>query len=167
MIVVTGSAPRCGTSAMMRLLVNEYKPHSYAELFPSYVAKEKNPEGYWDMGLSGTQEQAIPYEKGSVIKLWAPMFTRIDATKVKLLVVMNRANFVDQVSSIYSTGISEGLGPLSPRQISSLFHNQQSAIDKVFTDTPKLKVMMNDLRKNPGIILSKIKEILLWEYGQV
>ena len=49
MIVVTGTAPRCGTSAMMRALLKHYDPHSYAEAFPEYVAKEKNPLGYWDM----------------------------------------------------------------------------------------------------------------------
>ena len=72
MINVTGTAPRCGTSAMMRELLKEYKPHSYAQDFPDYVAREKNPEGFWDINkkyLYG--DDPIPYEEACTLKMAA------------------------------------------------------------------------------------------------
>ena len=161
MIVVTGTAPRCGTSAMMRLLRTEFPAHSYAEQFPSYVAKEKNPEGFWDLKHSTVfgQEQ-VPYEEGTVVKLWSPQFKLIDTSKVKLLVIMQRDNFMEQIESIYSCALAEGIPPLSPQDISLMFKNQNHGIQEEFADTTKLRVKMSDLRSKPDDVLSLIKELI-------
>jgi hypothetical protein len=161
MIVVTGTAPRCGTSAMMRLLQTEFPVHSYAEEFPEYVAPEKNPEGFWDVKPSVVFDgERIPYEEGTVIKLWAPQFKLIDTSKVKLLVIMQRENFMEQMKSIYSCALAEGLGPLSPQQVSLMFNAQYQGIEEEFADTTKLRVKMNDLRSSPDDVLSLIKELI-------
>ena len=161
MIVVTGTAPRCGTSAMMRLLLTEFPAHTYAEPFPSYVAEEKNPEGFWDLKPSVIMNgEAIPYEEGSVVKLWAPQFKLIDASKIKLLVIMQRDNFMKQIESIYSCALAEGIGPMSPQDISLMFRNQLRGIEGEFADTTKLRVKMSDLRSSPDDVLSLIKELI-------
>ena len=159
MIVVTGTAPRCGTSAMMRALLEHYKPHSYASAFPEYVAREKNPEGFWDLDKDKLQS-TIPYEEGSVVKLWSPSFPHLDVTKVKLLVVMSRNNFTHQVQSMVDCAVAEGLGPLEPKQISQIFLNQKNGIDEHFADTPKVRVEMERFRQDPDEIISYIKEIV-------
>jgi hypothetical protein len=160
MIVVTGTAPRCGTSAMMRLLLTEYKPHSYVEAFPSYVARDKNPEGFWDVkDAFGTDK--IPYEEDAAIKLWAPHFPRVDADEVKLLVVMHRDNFKEQVDSIHSCAIAEGLADFCNAEvISSMFINQQTGIENTFNETPQLRVRMSTLREDPDSVISQIKEMI-------
>ncbi len=161
MIVVTGTAPRCGTSAMMRLLLSEFPTHSYAEQFPSYVAEEKNPEGFWDLKPSVIFDQEpIPYEEGTVVKLWSPQFKLIDTSKVKLLVIMQRDNFMEQIQSIYSCALAEGIPPLSPQDISMMFKNQSNGIQEEFADTTKLRVKMSDLRSNPDDVLTLIKELI-------
>lgn len=161
MIVVTGTAPRCGTSAMMRLLLSEFPTHSYAEQFPSYVAEEKNPEGFWDLKPSVIFDQEpIPYEEGTVVKLWSPQFKLIDTSKVKLLVIMQRDNFMEQIQSIYSCALAEGIPPLSPQDISMMFKNQGNGIQEEFADTTKLRVKMSDLRSNPDDVLTLIKELI-------
>lgn len=161
MIVVTGTAPRCGTSAMMRLLLSEFPTHSYAEQFPSYVAEEKNPEGFWDLKPSVIFDQEpIPYEEGTIVKLWSPQFKLIDTSKVKLLVIMQRDNFMEQIQSIYSCALAEGIPPLSPQDISMMFKNQGNGIQEEFADTTKLRVKMSDLRSNPDDVLTLIKELI-------
>ena len=161
MIVVTGTAPRCGTSAMMRLLLTEFPAHTYAEPFPSYVAEEKNPEGFWDLKSSVIFDQElIPYEEGTVVKLWSPQFKLIDTSKVKLLVIMQRDNFMEQIQSIYSCALAEGIPPLSPQDISMMFKNQSNGIQEEFADTTKLRVKMSDLRSSPDDVLSLIKELI-------
>ena len=159
MIVVTATAPRAGTSAMMRALLEHYKPHSYAEAFPEYVAREKNPDGFWDLAKDKLQAE-IPYEEGSVIKLWAPSFAGLDTSRVKLLVVMSRSNFTEQVQSMVDCAVAEGLGVLEPKQISQIFLNQKNGIDGHFADTPKIRVDMERFRQDPDEIISYIKEIV-------
>lgn len=161
MIVVTGTAPRCGTSAMMRALLEHYEPHSYAEAFPEYVAKEKNPLGYWDMNKEKLfSADPIPTEECSVIKLWAPQFPRVQAEDIKLLVVMSRGDFDAQVKSIYHCAIAEGLAPPSHELISGMFLNQKNGIDAFFKDVPKIRVEMDTFRDNPNPIISYIKELV-------
>ena len=161
MIVVTGTAPRCGTSAMMRELLKEYKPHTYAQDFPDYVAREKNPEGFWDMNkkyLFG--DDPIPYEEDSVIKLWSPHFNRAPVQDVKLLIVMQRENFLDQMKSMHSCAIAEGYSSVEPHHLSMMFKNQKTGIDETFSETPQIRVMMETLREDPESVISSIKEII-------
>jgi hypothetical protein len=161
MIVVTGTAPRCGTSAMMRELLKEYKPHSYSEKFPAYSAKEKNPEGFWDIKKEALfTDELIPTEEDSVIKLWHPQFHRVNTSDVKLVIIMTRDSFIDQVQSIRSCAIAEGQLEPSPKQISQLFRNQQQGISSIFNENTQLRVRMETLRKNPESVLSYVKEIL-------
>tara|TARA_B100001093_G_C26701482_1_gene959298 strand:+ start:156 stop:641 length:486 start_codon:yes stop_codon:yes gene_type:complete len=161
MIVVTGTAPRCGTSAMMRELLKEYKPHSYSEKFPSYAAPEKNPEGFWDIKKEALfTDDPIPTEEDSVIKLWHPQFSRINSDDVNLVIVMTRKNFYDQVQSIRSCAIAEGQIEPSPKQISQIFKNQQQGLSSSFSETTQLRVNMETLKKDPESVISYIKEIL-------
>ena len=154
MIVVTGTAPRCGTSAMMRLLLTEYQPHSYIEEFPSYVAREKNPEGFWDVkDALGTDH--IPYEENTAIKLWAPHYSRVDPNDVKLVVVMHRDDIKQQYESIHSCAIAEGFGDsCTPEMISAMFATQQAGLETHFSETPQLRVRMASLREDPDSIIS-------------
>jgi len=161
MIVVTGTAPRCGTSAMMRELIKEYKPHSYAQDFPDYVAREKNPEGFWDIRkerLFG--DDPIPYEEDSVIKLWAPQFHRVEVQDIKLLIVMQRANFLHQIESMRSCAIAEGFLNVEPSHLSMMFKSQKTGIEDTFSETPQIRIMMETLREDPDSVISSIKEII-------
>lgn len=161
MIVVTGTAPRCGTSAMMRELIKEYTPHSYSEKFPSYAAPEKNPEGFWDIKKEALfTDEIIPTEENSVIKLWYPQFNRLNIEDVKLVIVMTRSNFVEQVKSIRSCAIAEGSPDPAPHEISRIFNNQQYGLDTIFNETPQIRIKMETLRKDPESVISYIKEIL-------
>jgi len=161
MIVVTGTAPRSGTSAMMRTLLKDYfNPHTYAEAFPSYVAREKNPEGFWDVKQEHVfGSGSIPYEPDSVIKLWAPHFPRVNVKKVSLLVIMQRENFSEQIKSMHSCAIAEGL-PCNDQMISHMFKQQQEGINKYFTETPQLWVKMGTLREDPDSVVEQIKEMI-------
>ena len=161
MIVVTGTAPRCGTSAMMRLLLTEFQPHSLTEAFPEYVARDKNPEGFWDIKKENlSSDESIPHEEGTVIKVWAPQFPRLDIEKVKLVVLMTRDDFMAQVESIYHCAVAEGFAPPTSEQISNMFMNQKEGIKSTFTNAQLLRVRMEDLREFPDRILSHIKEIV-------
>jgi len=161
MIVVTGTAPRCGTSAMMRLLLQSFEAHSLAEAFPEYVAREKNPDGFWDMKKEALfSSEKIPYEENKVIKLWSPQFSRVDASKVKLVVLMTRDDFEAQVASIYNCAIAEGFAPPTGEVISGMFQAQKEGIKSNFSNTQLLRVRMEDLREYPDQILSHIKEIV-------
>ena len=160
MIIVTGTAPRCGTSAMMRLLLEHYDAHSYIEPFPSYAAREKNPEGFWDLKgehLFGTDP--IPSEDAA-IKLWAPQFPRVDVEDVKLVIVMQRGDFLEQCKSIRSCAVAEGLPDPDPALVARMFHNQQTGIESTFSETPMIRVQMESLRADPDSVISYIKEIV-------
>lgn len=160
MIVVTGNAPRSGTSAMMRALVELYKPHSYAELFPEYVAKEQNPEGYWDVKKEHLWTDApIPTEENTVIKLWAPMFHRINVDDVKLLVFMDRADFMRQVNSIERTSSAEGF-TVDSKQIADMFINQRTRAQDIFKNTNTLVVDMESFRADPELFIDHIREVV-------
>lgn len=161
MIIVTGTAPRCGTSAMMRELIKSHKPHSYAQDFPDYVAREKNPEGFWDINkeyLYG--DDPIPYEEDSVLKLWSPHFPRVVVQDIKLLIVMQRTNFLDQIESMRSCAIAEGYSAVEPHHLSMVFKNQKTGIDETFSETPQIRVKMETLREDPESVISLIKEII-------
>lgn len=156
MIVVTGSGPRTGTSAMMRALGN---PHSYAVPFPGYAAREMNPEGFYDIRDDVLFEHKdIPYEENTVIKLWGPQFEQFDCSKAELLVVMTRSNFVEHIDSIAKCARAEGHEPTS-KKIAWIFKNQLDMIDKHFADTPKMYIDMEEFRSNPDYFITQIKEI--------
>ncbi len=159
MIIVTGTAPRCGTSAMMRTLLAEYKPHSYAKAFPSYTARDQNPEGFWDISQDFLfADDPIPTEEDAVLKLWAPQFHRISIEDVSLLVVMSRPNFIDQVESIHRCAVAEGF-TADDSIISSMFKNQRDGINTYFNETPTIRVNMETLREEPNMVLEAIKEM--------
>jgi hypothetical protein len=160
MIVVTGNAPRSGTSAMMRALLEYYEPHSYCEKFPAYVASICNPDGFWDLNEAEiTKTDSIPTEPNTVIKLWANHLRRVNADDVKVLVHMVRRDFQAQVQSIFKTAIAEGFRP-DPETVSKLFITQDYLINELFVNTPKIVVDMEDFRKNPKQFISSIREIL-------
>ena len=160
MIVVTGNAPRAGTSAMMRALIEHYEPHSYAEQVPDYVAPEKNPEGYWDVaGEHRNGDKRIPYEKDSVIKLWAHQFHRVQEKDVDLVVLMWRNNFLEQIQSIYVTAAAQGLPPLTPAHISQMYINQKECLAAFFGNTETLIVPMEEFREEPEYFVGLIKEV--------
>ena len=162
MIIVTGTAPRAGTSAMMRALLETNKAHSLAEKFPNWCAPEKNPEGFWDISLEAkNSEDPIPTEQ-AVIKLWATAFHRVDVSAVDLVVVMRRDDFVGQVDSIVKTGEAQGLPEITHQHISNMFLNQYECVEKYFADVPKLVVTMEKFRNNPEQALTKIKEVVPW-----
>ena len=73
---------------------------------------------------------------------------------------MQRDNFMEQIQSIYSCALAEGIPPLSPQDISMMFKNQSNGIQEEFADTTKLRVKMSDLRSSPDDVLSLIKELI-------
>lgn len=160
MIVVTGNAPRSGTSAMMRALLEHYKPHSYAEKFPAYVAKDLNPEGYWDIKKEYVvSEDPIPTEENTVIKLWAPMFHRVNTQDVKLFVFMQRNNFLEQVDSIERCAIAEGF-TMSSQEIAAVFTRQREYAADIFANTNTLVVDMENFREDPDLFIDHIMEVV-------
>lgn len=162
MIVVTGTAPRCGTSAMMRLLLTEFKPHSMMEKFPSYTAKEMNPLGFWDIKKEELEsDNPIPYEEGSVAKLWGAHFQRVDFDQVNLCIVMKRNNIEDQIKSTKKCAIAEGLGELNDEAIQYMFARQYQDVQEHFPKDKTIIVDMDHLRHYPDELLSYIKEITL------
>lgn len=164
MIIVTGTAARCGTSAMMRALLDDgYKPHSYSEKFPEYVAPEKNPEGFWDVKKEYLfSSDPIPTED-AVIKLWGPQFHRVEVDDIEAVIVMHRSDIAAQAKSIRSCAIAEGLGDLSPVQVAEMFRIQQDGLTKIFSETPQIRVNMDSLRADPQAVISNIKEIVQWQ----
>lgn len=160
MIVVTGNAPRSGTSAMMRALLEHYEPHSYLEQFPEYVAKERNPEGYWDLKKEhATSSDPIPTESGRVIKLWAPMFDRINVDDVHTLVYMQRNDFVKQVDSIRDTALAEGF-TVDSDMIAKMFINQRNRTQEIFNKTHTIVVDMENFREDPSLFIDHIQEMV-------
>lgn len=163
MIIVTGTAPRCGTSAMMRELIRSYKPHSSAEQHPSWTAPEMNPKGYWDLSLAYRDgDKPIVAEPNSVIKLWATQFHRVDPDAVSLVVVMRRSNFTHQVDSIIKTARAQGLPELTRAHISHMFLNQNQCLEKYFDTVPRLDILMEDFRDKPEYFIRQIKEVVPW-----
>lgn len=163
MILVTGTAPRCGTSAMMRELIKLYKPHSSLEAHPSWTAHEMNPKGYWDLSLENRDgNEPIEAEPNSVIKLWATQFHRLDPDDVELVVVMNRSNFSHQVNSIIKTARAQGLPELTRAHITHMFLNQNQCLEKYFDAVPRLNILMEDFRDSPDDFIRQIQEVLPW-----
>ena len=161
MILVTGTAPRCGTSAMMRELIKHYKPHSYAQRFPDYVAVHKNPEGFWDIQMDKLFiEDPIPTEEKTVLKLWSPQFSRINSDSVKLMVIMFRKDLEAQVKSISECALAEGSECPTEQHIKQMFINQQTGINRYFKNVPKLGVEMETFREHSKAIISSIKELV-------
>lgn len=160
-IVVTGIAPRCGTSAMMRILLdNGWQSHSHAEQFPSYTVKAKNPKGFWDVSQEFV-ENPTPIAMGDneCIKLWYPHFNLVDWSTVDLMVVMHRTDFVQQLSSIKKCAGAEGL-TLTAKQYAEMFTNSNKYINNVQDSVKQLKVPMRYLRGSPKSVLHNIKEIV-------
>ena len=163
-IVVTGVAPRCGTSAVMRLLLeNGWEPHESLEKFPEYVAPEQNPDGFWD--VSNEVRLGLPQlamTGNECIKLWYPMFDLMDWTTVDLLLIMHRKDYVKQIKSILKCAVAEGLDvPLSrwPR----VFNETNEAINTLDETVQQLRIPMPYLRSHPKSVLHKIKEIIQWQ----
>jgi hypothetical protein len=145
---------------MMRALIDIYEPHSYLEAFPEYVAEDMNPEGFWDLRKDSLTEP-IPHEEGSVVKLWAPQYGNVDASKVKLVVWMQRRDIRQQVASILKCGEAEGFGQLPSHLIAKMFEDQYRGVyETYFKETPKVVVDMEDFRENPDHYLNQIKEIV-------
>ncbi len=163
MILVTGTAPRCGTSAMMRELIKICKPHSAIEAHPTWTAKEMNPLGYWDISAEHLSSSAsIATEEHTVIKLWANFFHRLDPAGVDLVVQMQRKNFAEQVLSIIKTAEAQGLPTLTRKQLSNFFINQHQCLEKYFSETPQITIMMEDFREDPKYFINQIKEVVPW-----
>ena len=160
-IVVTGIAPRCGTSAMMRLLIkNGWTTHSITEQFPAYVAREENPEGFWDVSEKYLN-QATPIALGNneCIKLWDPHFQYMDWTTVDLMIVMHRPDFIKQINSITQCSKAEGLN-LTAKQCAEMFTNSHQNVEAVSDIVPQLRIPMKYLRGAPKSVLHKIKELI-------
>lgn len=160
-IVVTGIGPRCGTSAMMRLLINNgWDPHSVAEQFPHYVAREKNPEGFWDVSKTYLDNTTpIALKANECIKLWDPHFSYIDWATVDLMIVMHRQDYSKQLRSIYKCAKAEGLD-MTAKQYSELFTTAHANIKEVSNLVKQLRIPMRYLRGSPKSVLTKIKEIV-------
>lgn len=157
--VVTGIGPRSGTSAMMRLLISSgMEPHRMAEAFPSYVAPEKNPEGFWDIRFEDAlSDEVIQLEDNEVIKLWSPFYRRVDWETVDRLIVMHRADRVAQIESMLSTAEAEG-AEASPHKIEQLFW-EPTVLIKDLPISP-IYIETEDLRSDPEGALTKIKEAI-------
>lgn len=160
-IVVTGVAPRCGTSAMMRLLIdNGWQPHALAEQFPGYVAKDQNPLGFWDVSETYLDAPTpIALEQNQCIKLWDSHFINVDWSTVDLMIVMHRPDLQTQLASIHRCAKAEGLN-LSAKQYSQMFLNANNNINAVSGLVDQLRIPMRYLRGAPKSVLHKIKEIV-------
>ena len=164
MILVTGLAPRSGTSAMMRALTKIYKTHSCIEQYPSWTAREMNPNGFWDICLEQRDgDEPIVTEEHTVLKLWSPQFHRVDPEAVDLIVQMTRSDFIGQVNSIVKTAKAQGLPELTPQHISHMFLNQRECLEKYFPYVDRLIVPMEEFRLSPDKFLRQIKEAIPWQ----
>ncbi len=163
MILVTGTAPRCGTSAMMRELIKTCKPHSIIEPHPTWTAKDMNPLGHWEISDEHLHS-SLPIEKEehTVIKLWANLFHRLNPADIDLVVHMQRKDFTEQVMSIVKTAEAQGLPTLTRKQISNFFINQHQCLEKYFSETPQITVVMEDFREDPEFFIAQIKEVVPW-----
>lgn len=158
-VVVTGIGPRCGTSAMMRLLINNgWDPHSVAEQFPHYVAREKNPEGFWDVSKTYL-ETPTPITLGvnQCIKLWHPYFSYIDWTTVDLMVILHRQDFIKQFKSTDKCAKAEGYH-MTIQQYSEILTAVHKNIKEISSLVKQLRIPMRYLRGSPNSVLTKIKE---------
>ena len=160
-IVVTGVAPRCGTSAMMQLLLtNGWNPHAVVEQFPRYVAPSENPKGFWDVSDDyRTGATDIALNENECIKLWFPMFKHMDWTTVDLLVVMHRQDVIKQRASILRCAKAERLA-LTVKQSAQMFVEANKNINELSDLVKQLKIPMRYLRGSPNSVLHKIKEII-------
>lgn len=156
MILVTGAAPRTGTSAMMRALIEHFKPHSFLEKFPTYVAKSQNPEGFWDIAQDKFGQDLIPDEPNTVIKLWAPHFERVDPDTIQHIVWMHRLDFNNHVRSMHECASAEGYS-IDSTIIAKIFINQQKGLER-FKTIPRTIVPMEEFREDPEFFIREIKE---------
>lgn len=146
-IVVTGIGPRSGTSAMMRELIDAgYKPHRYAEAFPTYVAPAKNPEGYYDLSLDFLLDPDAKISLGvtEVVKVWSPQFRQVDWSTVGRVIVMYRNDIPAQLESILETAEAEGL-ELSDTRIERMFWEPRVLLRDL--DVPVTYVETEQLRE--------------------
>ena len=95
-----------------------------------------------------------------MLKLWSPHFSRVVVRDIKLLIVMQRENFLDQIESMRSCAIAEGYSAVEPHHLSMMFKNQKTGIDETFSETPQIRVKMETLREDPESVISLIKEII-------
>lgn len=159
-IVVTGIGPRSGTSAMMRTLISwGWEPHECVEPFPTYVAHECNPKGYWDMTVEWLQRDDLIVSLGEkeVAKVWSPIFPRVDWSTVDLIVVMHREDQDAQLRSIHKTAKAEGFKPRTA-DIDRMMWEPRILLQDI--DIPKLYIETEYLRTNSKAVLRKIKENL-------
>ena len=149
-IVVTGVAPRCGTSAMMQLLLtNGWNPHAVVEQFPRYVAPSENPKGFWDVSDDyRTGATDIALNENECIKLWFPMFKHMDWTTV-----------IKQRASILRCAKAERLA-LTVKQSAQMFVEANKNINELSDLVKQLKIPMRYLRGSPNSVLRKIQEII-------
>ena len=159
-IVVTGIGPRSGTSAMMRTLISwGWEPHESVEPFPTYVAHECNPKGYWDMTVEWLQRDDLIVSLGEkeVSKVWSPIFPRVDWSTVDLIVVMHREDQEAQLRSIRKTAEAEGI-KAREADIDRMMWEPRILLQDL--DVPKLYIETEHLRRNSRKVLRTIKENL-------
>ena len=162
-IIVTGLAPRCGTSAMMRLLLdNGWSPSPVSEKFPEYVAPEMNPDGFWDVTKEwGENPTSVSLKKSECVKLWYQHFPYVDPKSVDLIIAMYREDEDQQTASIYKCAAAEKVEGWSDDLIDRARRLTPFLAKASFPSVPMLSVETEELRSNPEIIISKVKEAAL------
>ncbi len=159
-IIVTGEGPRSGTSAMMRLLLEQgWSPYEKAEKFPSYTATEMNPEGYWDLSKEFVDNPTtINLETEQCAKVWFPHFPCVVAPSVDLIIIMYRKDWETQLGSIERCCEAEGIEfTLEAAERSKRM--TKFLAQACFPKCPILLVETEELRRHPNSIISQIKEI--------
>lgn len=158
-IVVTGIGPRCGTSAMMReLIARGWEPHAFAEPFPSYVAPMKNPKGFWDVSIEHLHsDEIVSLAENEVIKVWSPMYNRVDWSTVDHVIVMHREDKSKQIASILSCAEEEGI-EVDDLAIERMFWEPRILLRDVPVN--KTYIEIEELRANPREVLQEIKEAI-------
>lgn len=160
-ILVTGIGARCGTSAMMRTLLSDgMTPSPAAEKFPSYCAPSKNPEGFWDLSPETIQStEAIRLEENEIVKVFSYFYYQVDWSTVDLMVVMYRNDREAQITSMHETALAEGF-EATPAMVDRMLRDPHDLLDHI--PSPTIYIEIEELRSNPELVLSKIKEADTW-----
>lgn len=140
-LIVTGLGPRCGTSAMMKRLIDKGYDYVGAK-FPMHSVAEFNPEGYFEPELTywnTFEDNSLGLFDNHCIKAFPGHLCKFVQDEVDLIIVMYRKDFHAQIDSILRCGKAEGV-VLSRSDAVQLVHRSKKFFEKEIKRFPHVKI---------------------------
>jgi len=165
-VIVTGLGPRVGTSFVMNEAKKAGLPIIGHKFLPEWTVPKHNPEGYYDLD---PLEFIDLYYSGQlnkrIVKAWGPLLTKVNPNDISCVVLLERKNKQDQLTSIKKVMVDE-IKTIKGSQFSNLtaeeiLKEHYNSVNLIQSNNI-LRVYTEDLNKEITNILRFLERGLSW-----